>query len=314
MTDILRKALILLSKLKIPEFKEWVIKELNGYSNDDKIPDYRVVQGELKGYNPIYGLVPVLIDDSEMEKILNTRKLTQSIPELEDLVSNSNEKSLHINVPDNIPMMFNIDSKVILKISSSQIVKIIENVRTKLLDWTLSIENDEPISNELILLEDENKSLPTIPISNNVFIVHGHNELMKQSVARLISKLKLNPIILHELPNKGKTIIEKFSDNSDVAFAIVLISADDFAYAKNDKEENGKYRARQNVIFELGYFIGKLGRERVLTLFETENDIEILSDYTGVLFVPYDNLGKWQLDIVKELKAIGISVDANDIF
>jgi len=150
-------------------------------------------------------------------------------------------------------------------------------------------------------------------LSSNVFIVHGHNEEMKLAAARTIGKLRLNPIILHEQPNKGKTIIEKFAENSDVAFAIVLLSADDIAYNKNEKVETAKFRARQNVIFELGYFIGKLGRDKVFVLHEIENDFEIPSDYSGVLFVPFDKTGKWQFDLVKELKAIGISVDANDI-
>jgi predicted nucleotide-binding protein len=136
---------------------------------------------------------------------------------------------------------------------------------------------------------------------------------MKLSVARTIEKLGLNPIILHEQPSKGKTIIEKFTDNSDVTFAIVLLSADDIAYNKNEKPEAAKFRARQNVIFELGYFIGKLGRDRVLALHEQQSDFEIPSDYSGVLFVPFDRAGKWQFDLVKELKALMINVDANNI-
>lgn len=149
--------------------------------------------------------------------------------------------------------------------------------------------------------------------SDNVFIVHGHNDEMKISVARTLEKLKLKPIILHEQPSKGKTIIEKFTDNSEVGFAIVLLSADDIAYSKSQKPEDAKFRARQNVIFELGYFIGKLGRERVLALHETIENFEIPTDYSGVLFVPFDKAGKWQFDLVKELKALNINVNANDI-
>jgi Predicted nucleotide-binding protein containing TIR -like domain len=152
-----------------------------------------------------------------------------------------------------------------------------------------------------------------LPNSKNIFIVHGHNEEMKLAVARTIEKLKLNAIILHEQPSKGKTIIEKFTDNSEVVFAIVLLSADDIAYNKKEKPENAKFRTRQNVIFELGYFIGKLGRERVLAVHEIENNFEIPSDYSGVLFVPFDKSGKWQFDLVKELKALGVNVNANDI-
>lgn len=157
---------------------------------------------------------------------------------------------------------------------------------------------------------NDNKS----SISNsNVFIVHGHNEQMKQSVARTIEKLGLVPLILHEQASKGRTIIEKFTDNSEVLYSIVLLSADDIAYLRSDSPKNSKFRARQNVIFELGYFIGKLGRERVLALHQIIDNFEIPSDYSGVLFVPYDDSGKWKFELVKELKAIGVNVDANKI-
>jgi|CZCA01.1.fsa_nt_gi predicted nucleotide-binding protein len=164
-------------------------------------------------------------------------------------------------------------------------------------------------------LNKENKSSNKVDFTtnSNVFIVHGHNEEMKQSIARTIEKLDLTPIILHEQASKGKTIIEKFTDNSEVLYAIVLLSADDIAYLKSDPPENAKFRARQNVIFELGYFIGRLGRERVLALHQVIDDFEIPSDYSGVLFVPYDESGKWKFELVKELKAIGVNVDANKI-
>ena len=122
--------------------------------------------------------------------------------------------------------------------------------------------------------QDESKN----PLTKNIFIVHGQNEEMKQSAARTVEKLGLNPIILHEQPNKGRTIIEKFTDNSDVLYAIVILSADDIAYLKTDPPKNAKFRARQNVIFELGFFIGKLGREKVLALHQVVEKFEIPSD------------------------------------
>lgn len=149
--------------------------------------------------------------------------------------------------------------------------------------------------------------------STNIFIVHGKNEEMKNNVARIIEKMGLKPIILHEQPNKGKTVIEKFTENSDVEFAIALLSADDIAYNKNDDQKQFKFRARQNVIFEMGYFIGKLGRERVLAIHENNEKLEIPSDYVGVIYVPYDKNGSWQFVLAKELKACGISVDANKL-
>jgi len=150
-------------------------------------------------------------------------------------------------------------------------------------------------------------------LSKNIFIVHGHNEEMKQSSARFIEKIDLKPIILHEQPNKGKTIIEKFNDYSNVSFAVILLSADDIAFRKNDKIENASFRARQNVIFELGFFIGKIGRENVVILHEQIDNFEIPSDYQGVLYIPYDSNGNWKLSIAKELKAIGYKIDGNKL-
>ena len=147
--------------------------------------------------------------------------------------------------------------------------------------------------------------------SNRVFIVHGRNEGIKEAVARFIEKLELEAIILHEKPSKGRTIIEKFSDYSDVHFAIVLLTADDIGKEK-DSSEDFKPRARQNVIFELGYFIGKLGRDKVCALYE--EGVEIPSDYQGVIFIPLDERGRWKYDIVRELLAAGFKVDANLVF
>lgn len=147
--------------------------------------------------------------------------------------------------------------------------------------------------------------------SNRIFIVHGHDESMKLAVARTLDKLNLETVILHEKPSMGRTIIEKFTEYSDVSFAIVLLSPDDIGYARTARPEEAKYRARQNVILELGYFLGKLGRTHVVALHREEDGFEMPSDYSGVMFVRYDAAGRWQLDLVQELKACGYSVDAN---
>ncbi|ADB42928.1 TIR domain-containing protein [Spirosoma linguale] len=148
-------------------------------------------------------------------------------------------------------------------------------------------------------------------MSKKIFLVHGHNEEMKQSVARVLEKLGFEPVILHEQPSKGLTIIEKFSDYSNVSYAIVLLSADDLAHSKHENDEKSRYRARQNVILELGYFLGKLGRNKVLTLFEASKNIEIPSDFSGVLYVPYDGNESWKFTVAKELKAVGFDLDVN---
>lgn len=148
--------------------------------------------------------------------------------------------------------------------------------------------------------------------SDKIFIVHGHDEEMKQTVARVVEKLDLKPIILHEQPNGGKTIIEKFeTHSSDVSFAIVLLSPDDKGCTVDAFPDDAKTRARQNVILELGYFIGKLGRDRVFVLHKNSSDFELPSDILGVLYTPYDS--NWKFDFVKELQACGYKVDANKI-
>lgn len=153
------------------------------------------------------------------------------------------------------------------------------------------------------------RDIKTSICTKDIFIIHGHNEEMKQSVARLIEKLGLNPIILHEKPNKGKTIIEKFENHAEVNFAIALISADDKVLLKNED----KFVPRQNVIFEMGFFIGKLGRDRVVALYEENKKIEILTDYKGVLYIPYDIKGTWKYDLIKEFKEAGFVIDMNKI-
>src|SRR5262249_31056015 len=121
------------------------------------------------------------------------------------------------------------------------------------------------------MLEDiELSGTPAVPNSktksNRIFIVHGHDNEMKVSVARTIEQLGLKPIILHEQPDKGLTIIEKFVNYSDVGFAVVLLSPDDMGYPKISTPDKARPRARQNVVLELGFFLGKLGRSHVLAL------------------------------------------------
>jgi predicted nucleotide-binding protein len=151
-------------------------------------------------------------------------------------------------------------------------------------------------------------------VNRKIFIVHGHDAGLKNEVARLLESLELKPIILHEQPNLGQTIIEKFEETvKDVKFAIVLITPDDVCGEQlNDRlTPQPKTRARQNVILELGYFIGKLGRSHVCTLYI--NGTEIPSDIFGVIYTPVDSGGAWKLKLAKEIKASGIPVDMNKL-
>jgi len=148
--------------------------------------------------------------------------------------------------------------------------------------------------------------------TTDVFIVHGRDEGPKQTVARFIEHLGLRPIVLHEQSNRGRTIIEKFEDHAEVHFAVVILTPDDVGRLVTDDNSELRSRARQNVVFEMGYFIGKIGRSHVFPL--KVGAVEIPSDYAGVAYTDFDVAGAWKVQLVRELKAAGFSVDANKAF
>ena len=167
----------------------------------------------------------------------------------------------------------------------------------ELLETDLQLDTSREIQSEKIISGEK------------IFLVHGYNDKALHETARYLEKLELDIIILRDQPNQGRTIIEKFIDYSNVGFAVILLTDDDRGGLKNTAYEEQKLRARQNVIFELGFFIGKLGRNRVCALYIP--DVEIPSDYGGVLFIEFDETGGWRLNLAKEIKASGIPVDMN---
>jgi predicted nucleotide-binding protein len=148
------------------------------------------------------------------------------------------------------------------------------------------------------------------PISANtrrIFVVHGHDGEVKETLARFLEKLGLAPVILHEQPNQGRTIIEKFEvSSSDVAFAVVLLTPDDLGCA-SAKDTELRPRARQNVILELGYFMGRLGRMRVCVLHK--GGIELPSDYQGVVYIELDSAGAWRTKLAQEFVEAKLPID-----
>lgn len=157
---------------------------------------------------------------------------------------------------------------------------------------------------------DEAEMKEELPNNNSVFLVHGHDEGTKHSVARFLEKLGVEPVILQEQINKGMTIIEKFQEFAKRAgFAVVLMTPDDHGYPVT-KEELKRHRARQNVILELGYFTALLGREKTMVL--VKGDIELPSDVIGVTYERIDDGEGWKMKLARELKEAGfkISLDA----
>lgn len=148
------------------------------------------------------------------------------------------------------------------------------------------------------------------PIARNkrkVFIVHGRDNEAKQELARFVESLNLTAIILHEQASSGKTIIEKIEHYSnDADFALVLYTACDHGRGVHESKIPPKNRARQNVVFEHGYLMAKLGRKNVCAL--VRGDIETPNDISGVVYVSLDPLGAWKNDVVKELRACGYEI------
>lgn len=172
-----------------------------------------------------------------------------------------------------------------------------------------TIEKGNSNNNTPIITKDTTNDITT---SRKIFIVHGHDNEMKLDVARLLERLDFEPIILSEQPEQGRTIIEKFEEESDVEFAVVLLSAEDDIGAKKGSS-NFQPRARQNVILELGYFIGKLGRKKHVYVLKNGN-VEVPTDIHGIVYKPYScNDDGWKLALAKELKSVGYSVNLDRI-
>jgi predicted nucleotide-binding protein len=154
--------------------------------------------------------------------------------------------------------------------------------------------------------------------SKRVFIVHGHDFGLTEAVARLVTRLGYEPVILHEKPDRGQTIIEKFEGESpDAAFAVILLSPDDegrLRAGRGDVQPPLTVRARQNVVWEFGYFTARLGRANVVALVSDEA-LERPSDLDGLLYVPVRTIDDhgWRVKLAREMQAAGLDVDMNQV-
>ncbi len=180
------------------------------------------------------------------------------------------------------------------------------NGKMKLLNLLKVILEDIQLDSTLNEVENSHKT--TTLNSTKVFIVHGHDEAAKLNVARFIEKLKFEAIILHEQVSSSQTIIEKLEKFTDVGYGIVIYTPCDIG-AKKGNQDNLQNRARQNVVFEHGYLIAKLGRSKVCALVKEE--IEKPNDISGIVYVIMDDNKAWKIELAKELKNAGYKVDMN---
>jgi len=162
-------------------------------------------------------------------------------------------------------------------------------------------------------LKQEKSTNQSPAISNKIFVVHGHDNELKNDVERFLHEIGLEPVVLHRQVDAGATVIEKIEANSDVGYAFVLLTPDELAYTKDqqqveEQQRHIEWRARPNVIFEFGLFVGKLGRERVCCLHK--GDVTIPSDLSGLVYKKIDSSIETQaFAIIKELKAAGYQIN-----
>lgn len=140
--------------------------------------------------------------------------------------------------------------------------------------------------------------------TKQVFVVHGHDDIAKLEMASFVKSLGLEPIILHLQASSGRTIIEKIEHYSNVGFGVVLYTPCDLGSKVGAL--TSAYRARQNVVFEHGYLIGKLGRPRVAAV--VKGNVETPNDISGVVYIQLDTAGAWRTELVKEMRAVGYRV------
>ena len=151
-------------------------------------------------------------------------------------------------------------------------------------------------------------------LGRRIIVVSGSDDEMKKAITGALTKLSLLPLVVCEEPSQGKKIVETFSrDYADVGFAVVLLSPDDFAYAKNEAATKRKLRPRQDVVFELGFLLGKLGRGNVLVFFKECANFEIPTDFEGINVAAFDDRDSWKLALVRELSNCGLAVDGDRI-
>lgn len=230
---------------------------------------------------------------------------------LKDLYLQSFDIIKNDNISENKYWMNNCESIIYKKFGSKSIeFRQFENE----LYSDLSFERKVKKIREMLLnfMDDcdfkKQNSIKSKTLNNKIFIVHGHDDVLKYQAARVIESQGIEAIILHEQVNGGmKSIIDKVESYGDtVSAAIILFTPDD--KGKSIKEKTLKNRARQNVVLEAGYFIGHLGKDKVIPIVSDES-IEMPSDLNGIVY----NKDNWQLKLIKELEAIGFDVDANKL-
>ena len=302
----LNKLYLLANNINDSELISWVLLELKGYPEDQDVPEYR--QGCFKhftysGINGSYKVNNIVfptewIPSEYRQRIFNvaSREGIKSIEQYSKkeggLVADRSFLAGYVNAASDELVSC---TSIYQHIPQAYYIGICQEVQTRILQALMSIEKKY---GQLENMEGVR------PMNNKrVFIVHGHNIQVRDNVELLLRRVGLDPIILANEPNKGRTVIDKIEDYSDVSFAIIIYTACDEGRLKG--ESNWKDRARQNVLFEHGYFCAKLTRAKVVALHE--RGVEVPSDLSGVLYISLED--DWKAELKREMAAAGLDAD-----
>jgi predicted nucleotide-binding protein len=153
-------------------------------------------------------------------------------------------------------------------------------------------------------------SVPVKSANTKVFVVYGHDSTARVQLEAMLRRWGLEPLILDQLPSEGQTIIEKLESYTDqVGFAVVLATPDDEGHRAGHPDEK-VYRARQNVVLELGMLLSKLGRRKVAILLKQQDRTERPSDIQGLIYIPFrDDVKDGGVLLAKEMAAQGYQID-----
>lgn len=147
--------------------------------------------------------------------------------------------------------------------------------------------------------------------SNQIFLINGSDPNMKLDVVQKLEMLDLDPIILDEKKDEELTIIDRINEFCNISFAVILLSPDEITYPKEKTPNDAKYGPKQKVIFELGYFIGRLGKQNVVAIFKKNKSFQIPNDFVGIQWIEYKI--DWYYKLIKILKECNFNVNTNKI-
>ena len=146
-----------------------------------------------------------------------------------------------------------------------------------------------------------------------ILVVSGTDDVMKQALLKALTRLHLAPVVMHEEPSQGRKIVERFADYADAGFAVVLLSPDVYVYPKGEEATKRERAPKQDVIFMLGFLLGKLGKGKVLVFFKESQNFAFPMDFEGVKFTAFDDRDSWKLALIRELTNCGYTVDPDRI-